>query len=363
MYMHEEMDYPAHAKLFSPSVVRSAADFIEILAGTAYNIGWWYIDRNDIAAIDAGLVPVRKYGASSDLPVWGTGDWDWRGFDPKTYTFQAPLKSQYPQSINGADGVIAGWNNPSALGWSLKDEAWGYGSDNRVQLLREPTLNAVKRGPISIVDLVRIHTEAAVTDFQARRMYPHIRRFIGSIDDPELERLLQAADAWSQAGGLLQDLDDDGFLEHSTAIAFLNAFWSPLVHIVFEPVLGADILNAAGNKNNLPAPNPSPGNANAWVSKIAAGLRDYSGEPDNQLSRNYCGATAEECRSLILAALSVATASAKASYGDDIEVWKVPATCDKGFRQINFFATGDIPPVSHIAWQNRGTYIQVTTGK
>lgn len=362
MYMHEEMDYPAHAQLFSPSVVRSAADFIEILAGTAYNIGWWYVDQNDIAGIDAGLVPIRADGASTDLPVWGTGEWDWFGFDPATYTFRTPLKSQYPQAINGPDGVIAGWNNPSALGWPLKDEAWNYGSHDRVQLLKEPSLAAISESRISIIELLKIHTRAAVTDYQAQRFYPTLREFIGTVDDRNLEQLLEASDAWSRDGGLLLDLDGDGFLEHGKAIAFLDSFWDILVRDVYQPVLGTQILQEAGRTNNLPAISPNPGEANGWVSKIVSELRSYFGYPVDQLSRNYCGITKAKCRTLIVTALSKAADAAKAQYGNDIDNWKVAATCEKGCRQIDFSPTGDMTPVAPISWQNRGTYIQVTTG-
>lgn len=362
MYMHEEMDFPAHAQLFSPSVVRSAADFIEILAGTAYNIGWWYIDQKDIAGVDAGLVPIRAKGASTDLPIWGSGEWDWRGFDAETYTFRSPLKSQYPQAINGPDGVIAGWNNPSALGWSLKDEAWNVSSHDRVQLLKEPTVAAVNERQISIVDLLKIHTEAAVTDYRAQRLYPSIREFIGSVRNRELEELLEATDVWSQEGGLLLDLDGDGFLEHSKSIAFLEAFWINLVRDIFQPVLGTEILAEAGRTNNLPPLTTTPASSGGWISKIVSELRLYMGQAGEQLSRNYCGKTKAHCRSLIVTALSRAVDAAKTQYGTDIEKWKVAATCDAGCRQIEFAPTGDMTPVSPIAWQNRGTYIQVTTG-
>jgi len=360
--MHEEMDFPAHAQLFSPSVVRSAADFIEILAGTAYNVGWWYVDEKDIAGVDAGLVPIRAKGASTDFPIWGTGEWDWLGFDAETYTFRSPLKSQYPQAINGPEGVIAGWNNPSALGWPLKDEAWNYSGYNRFQLLNEPTLAAVRESQISIIELLKIHTTAAVTDYRAQRLYPSIREFIGTVNDRELELLLEASDLWSQDGGLLVDLDGDGFLEQSKAVVFLDAFWNILVRDVFQPVLGTEILEEAGRKNNLPPMTTTPGSASSWVSKIVSEMRLSMGQPAEQLSRNYCGKTKAHCRSLIVTALSKAVEAAKMQYGTDIEKWKVAATCDEGCRQIDFHPTGDMMPLPPIAWQNRGTYIQVTTG-
>ena len=60
---------------------------------------------------------------------------------------------------------------------------------------------------------------------------------------------------------------------------------------------------------------------------------------------------------LILAALLRAADAAAATYGEDVEAWKAPV------RSINFRPTGDMAPVPPIAWQNRGTYVQVTTGR
>jgi acyl-homoserine lactone acylase PvdQ len=364
MYLHEEMDYPAHAQLFSPSVVRSAADFIEIVAGTAYNIGWWYIDTENIAGVDAGLIPVRRDGASTDLPIWGTGNWDWVGFDPRSYTFRTPLKSQYPQAINGPDGVIAGWNNHSAAGWPLKDEAWNYSGANRVQLLKEPTMAAVTRKKISIVDLVKIHTEAAITDYHAQRVYPTLRRFIGSVPDPALKELLQEADKWSREGGYRRDTDGDGYLEHGPAILLLDSFWTLLVKNAFTPLLGPEMLAGAGIANNLPSLTPGPSDANAWVMKIVAGAQGYLDPSPEPPPNNYCGKTEAVCRKLILDSLAEAYFANAETYGDVTTMWRVPATCDGGgCRQITFSPTGDMTPVQPISWQNRGTYIQVTTGE
>jgi acyl-homoserine lactone acylase PvdQ len=362
MYLHEEMDYPAHAKLFSPSVIHSASDFIETVAGTAYNIGWWYIDNENIAGVDAGLSPIRKAGASMDLPIWGTGDWDWIGFDAETYTFLKPQKSQYPQTVNGAAGILTGWNNPSAEGFTLKDETWNFSALDRVQLLKEPTITATDKGKISIVDLVKIHTEAAITDFHAQRVYPIIRQFIGSVENTELERLLKIADEWSITGGFLRDINRDGYLEHGPSVVLLEEYWTQIVNDAFRPLLGDVIFDGAGTFNNLPTTHPSPDNANAWIVKILAGVQHYLGKEIDDFSMNYCGKTAELCRDFLVLSFATAIKKIKLAQGNDITMWKVAATCDFGCRQINFFSTGNMDAIPSISWQNRGTYIQVTTG-
>ena len=362
MYLHEEMDYPAHAKLFSPSVIKSASDFIETVAGTAYNIGWWYIDHENIAGVDAGLSPMRKSGAAMDLPIWGTGDWDWIGFDAKTYKFLKPPKSQYPQAVNGEDGILTGWNNPSAEGFPIKDETWNFSIADRVQLLKQPTTAAAAKGKISIVDLVKIHTEAAITDFHAQRVYPIIREFIGTVEDTELESLLKMTDEWSSTGGFLRDTDKDGFLEHGPSIRLLDDYWKQIVNDTFDPFLGDEIFNAAGTVNNLPALSPSPDGANAWIVKILAGEENYFGNETKYFSMNYCGKTEKLCRDFLVNSFLKTIKKIKMTQGNDIRMWIVAATCDNGCRQVDFYPTGNMDPIPSISWQNRGTYIQMTTG-
>jgi hypothetical protein len=222
---------------------------------------------------------------------------------------------------------------------------------------------AVTRKKISIVDLVKIHTEAAITDYHAQRVYPTLRRFIGSIPDPALKDLLQEADKWSREGGFRRDTDGDGYLEHGPAIVLLDSFWTLLVKNAFTPLLGPEILAGAGMTNNLPSLTPGPGDANSWVIKVMAGVQAYLDPSREPPQNNYCGKTEAACRELILDSFAEAVFSNTEKYGGVTTMWRVPETCDAGCRQITFSPTGDMMPVEPISWQNRGTYIQVTTGE
>jgi hypothetical protein len=371
-YLHEEMDFPAHAQLFSPSAVRSAQDFINIVSGTAYNVGWWYIDQKDIAVVDAGRVPVRHHGASTDFPVWGTGEWDWLDFDPKAYTFRSPPADAYPHSINSPDGVLAGWNNASSMGWPVASHVWGWGT-NHVSLLKDPTVAAVENGPIDITDLVKIHTQAAITDYRAWRYYPVMRQFLGTATDPHVEALLLAADAWIKDGSFRRDQKGVGYLDHGQAIAFLDHVWQPVIKTVFEPVLGAEVLKDAGGLNNLGSLRTGPAHSNGWLDYLMMDMPSSAAPSPARgpgrrraqqvkLSRRYCGSDDVSCRALLNTALTQALHDASARYGADPARWRVPVICNDCV-QLNFPATGDAQPVPPISWQNRGTYLEVVTGR
>jgi acyl-homoserine lactone acylase PvdQ len=80
---HEEAGLPALAQVFVPSVVQSARTFIDVMARSPRQLAYYYVDGKDIAFVNPGLVPIRAVGMRPDLPAWGTGEWDWQGFDPR----------------------------------------------------------------------------------------------------------------------------------------------------------------------------------------------------------------------------------------------------------------------------------------
>src|SRR3712207_8956879 len=49
---------------------------------------WFYVDNKSVAFMQSGLYPLHARGSNVDLPFWGDGRADWRGFNPDTYTFR-----------------------------------------------------------------------------------------------------------------------------------------------------------------------------------------------------------------------------------------------------------------------------------
>ena len=80
----EESAAAVIAAFFTPSAVHSARNFLTIARHWEKPGAIFYIDRSDIAFTEPGSIPRRNPGTSGDLPIWGTGEWDWRGFSPGT---------------------------------------------------------------------------------------------------------------------------------------------------------------------------------------------------------------------------------------------------------------------------------------
>ena len=47
-----------------------------------FTFNWFYADDRDIAYFNSGDNPVRATRRQTQLPDWGTGQCDWKSFDP-----------------------------------------------------------------------------------------------------------------------------------------------------------------------------------------------------------------------------------------------------------------------------------------
>ena len=100
-YFHEADSARAFVGLNQPSKVQNAEDFQQVMNEINFTFNWFYADDRDIAYFNSGDNPVRAAGADPDLPTWGTGEYDWQGWettlqDRPTYT---PF-AEHPQVIN-----------------------------------------------------------------------------------------------------------------------------------------------------------------------------------------------------------------------------------------------------------------------
>lgn len=359
-FMQEERGLPVLSQVFAPSKVNSAADFIRLMSQMPRQLAYYYVDRHDIAFVNPGLIPLRSPEASGELPVWGTGEWDWRDFDPASHRFASIEPSDLPQLINPSSGVIAGWNNQPEPGWIIADHVWDSGPLHRVALLEEPVRALAAERPLTIADVVRIHTLAGITDGRALLFYPIVRRLLpaDAVTDPALATVLQFADDWVAAGALRQDADGDGTLEHAQAMAVLDAWWPLLTRAVAEPVLGADVIEGSGGKtNNLPPLDIGPDfGSSGWFSVLARDLRHLMGEAvARPFSTPLCGSgDINECKRLAQESLRAALDAAAEKHRQAGGAWQIPVTCD-GCLQTEYPATGDAPDLNPTLWQSRPT--------
>ena len=100
-YRHEIDSVVAYKRLNSGEVT-SPRTFQQAFGRENFAFNHFYVDKRHIAYITDGWYPRRAKGVDPSLPAWGTGEWDWQGFDPRrrlrTTLLRAAAEADRPQA-------------------------------------------------------------------------------------------------------------------------------------------------------------------------------------------------------------------------------------------------------------------------
>ncbi|HYH57949.1 MAG TPA: penicillin acylase family protein [Thermoleophilaceae bacterium] len=364
-YFHE-LESSLAFKRLNFNEVTSARGFQRTMRDINFAFNWFYADDRDIAYQTSGWYPRRAQGTHPDFPAWGTGRWDWRGFDAADYSSKRVGVKRLPRALNPKQGYLVNWNNKQAPGWRAADDYWNYGSIQRVTRLEDRMRRGIRRKrKLDLAGLTRAMELGATTDLRGWELYPWLRRVTGRGNTPETRAAIALLDAWVRAGSHRRDLDGDNVVEHGAAIAVMDEWWPLIARGIFRPVLGETAFEAIRDVHGFGGAPTADGSAfgSGWWSEVHTDLRSLVGaRVGDPLSRPYCGrGKRKRCRAILLGALAEATGAAKERYGvealADIEM---QATCDDGdlCDEISF-TTGGAVGLDDIHWQDRPTFQQI----
>ena len=324
------------------NVPRDARGFLRVASQLELTFNVLYADDRDVAQYSAGRLPIRAPGADPGLPVVGDGSHEWRGWLPA---------ARHAQVVNPAGGTLLNWNNRPAPGFAPGDDAWSWGSVQRVELLDR---GIAARRRHTLASVVGAMNRAATQDLRAVEVWPVIREVLAG-GAPPSERARAAAqqlDAWRASGSSLLDRDLDGWID-SPGAAVMDAAWPRLAEAVLAPVLGSlvDRLAALEPRDDRPGPN---GNAfgSGWYGYVDKDLRALLGKPvRGAYATRFCGGgELASCRASLWAALDAAAAELEAAQGPDPASWRADAKAAR-------IAYGFLPRTMRFA--NRPTFQQV----
>ncbi len=321
--------------------VESIDDFAAAAGKFTMSFNTFYADHEDIGYFHVGYYPVRPKGYHPSLPTWGTGRWEWKG--------RLPYARQ-PKVINPKQGWVANWNNKPAIGWENYDGI-KWGSIHRVELLQGAMHDYLDgAGKARLSDLVDVIRQAATRDARAVYLGPKMTRWGAASDSADAGRAVKLVRAWVRDGAHRLNRnwkDGDTAEDNGPAAAIFDAWYTALVHRVFDDEIGPDAYDLVA------APITDRGMR-----------RDFSSYLDNLFSkrarkgyaRNYCDDMAtpgkESCKSQVVKALEDALASLKEAQGEDVGAW----TTDAWMIEFTSLGLGSADP---IPWQNRGTHNHV----
>jgi penicillin amidase len=325
------------AAAFGRQVARMPLGFNFFYAGPGGRYG-------QIAYWHAGRYPIRPRNVDPNLPVPGTGAFDWRGFEP--------FASQ-PHVLNPPQGYLANWNNKPAVGWwsaTLGDDGvFAWGDANQVTPL-QAVVGAHQR--VTFALMAHFPEDVAYIDNPARVFLPYLERALLDTRNRQLVTIRRYLVAWNRER---DDVNRHGGYA-TPAVVFTDRFFEQLLAVVLTPELGSrEFLRLAGlddcgdppchyvSVDNLTAP--------TYKFEFAAAevvLAAFRGQTRYDFLANVGG-----WRTALLRAAERAAAQLTAQQGADVARWNEPV------EQAVFSAQGAIavPPVTPLP--NRGSYGQV----
>ncbi|MGB8651521.1 MAG: penicillin acylase family protein, partial [Mycobacteriales bacterium] len=223
--------------------VTTPQKFVATMHHYTGNENWFYVDARHIAWLQSGWFPQHAPGTDLELPILGTGQWDWKGFDPATSSFARHGDSFNPTAVDPAQGYLSSWNNKGAREWHAAPGIWSYGRVHRDELLRDPTVAAIRAGRrLTLSDVVGISGNASTQDLRGVQVLPDLLRALGPVSDPTQQRLVAALRTWVAKGAHRRDTTGKGYDDDSDAVLVFDAWWRHVVHDVYDPQLGADVV-------------------------------------------------------------------------------------------------------------------------
>jgi acyl-homoserine lactone acylase PvdQ len=361
-----------------PALTHSAKSWMTGASEVDYTFNWFYVDNRDIAYYVSGLDPVRPPDVDPNLPTWGTGGSEWRGFLPA---------AKHVHEINPPQGFFDSWNNKPAPGFSASDAEYGYGPVYRVQLLTDQIRHqfALHHGKITRANLVQAMETAATQDLDGVTIGPALLDAIRGRHEPAgVRQMLAALRVWYSTGAhRILSAPGDAQYEQAAAVAISDQLTPAVIRAIFDPVFAAGGATSGGY-NVFPmgfVNEPFNGGAHlgsaydgGWEGYTVKALDQMTGKPVAQpfgpeVTSRLCGQGGlRHCGPALDAALEATyQAMVKANNGSaDVPLWTADANTAAagltmpqydaiGFQTLGIVGQPDIP------WQNRPTFQQVVS--
>ena len=365
---HEAQSYVAFMRL-AENLPTSPQSFISAMRAYTGSENWFYVDDRNIAVLQSGWFPRHARGTNPDLPIWGTGQWDWQGFQPTTDDYARSPASANPISIDPPQGYLVNWNNALAHGWRVAAGDWSNGPVVRATMLQDLLQGALNQGPLDLAGITGMVTAPSLTaDLRGMAVWPWLHRVIGTSGGTQVQGLVSVLNSWAAGGAQRRALPGSNYVADGPAVLLMDTWWPLLVRAEFQPVVGQPLLNFISQQFNSIQPDgirDGTGNGffQGWEMDVQKDLRQVLNQPvRGRFSRTYCGGGSfSSCQSILDSTLLQAAAQLSQQYGASQSSWQLPVTCPvstpPSCDQIVPTSAGaiSIPPQP---FDNRGTFYQ-----
>ncbi len=225
----------------TPSLTTGPRSWMVGAEQVQFTFNWFYVDDKHIAYYQSGRDPIRPSDVDPNLPTWGTGAAEWRGFLPA---------AGHPHAIDPPQGFLTSWNNKPAPGFSAADDNYSFGPVQRVQSLNSEIVRqfAIHHGKLTEANLVTAMETAASADLTGRQVGPDLLAEVAKRTEPSGVRvMLTRLRAWIAAGAPRRKASPSRTqYAYAAAIAIMDELWPRLVRAVFDPLFAAGGVQTTG---------------------------------------------------------------------------------------------------------------------
>jgi acyl-homoserine lactone acylase PvdQ len=292
--------------------VHSAKDFIKAAEKTPQTFNSFYGSATESAFYTSGAIPIRPKGVNGDLPVDGSGKFEWKGF---------LAASKHPQVINPSSGYIVNWNNKPAKDFPAGDDRFGNeGGIQRVDLLRGELARTPKA---TLANVLGAANAAATEDVRIVELWPTLKAMLakGKAPSAQATQVADVLQKWHDAGGSRVDSNGDGNIDDPGA-PVLDAAWKAITDAGLCDRLGSGLCKQLeGRISRFDA--PPGGQYSGWHQYMGKDLRRELGQSVNgKYHLTYCGkGSVSRCSKELWAALASAGKTVAAKQGADPSKW------------------------------------------
>jgi len=375
-FFDELSSAPAFMEWNDPDIIHGPTDFQRSAGKETGTFNWTYVDATHVGYYMAGRLPIRNPNVNPNLPVWGTGQWDWQGFEPGDLSASDP----HPRIVDPTSGFFTNWNNKPAPDFSAADSQFAYGPVYRVQSLADRVQAVISQRKATPTDIVNAMEDAGSVDLDGAQLISQLSSALsGAVLTPAQQQVLtilqqwQADPAWagSVPGAHRRDRSGSGSYEQGNAVAIMDALYPRLAHAIFDPWLDSSQFSQLQGINPLNNP-PNPQGSSydgGWEGYLQRALRQAVNPAiANPYSQSYCGSGAlATCQVALQAALQSSIDALTAAYGTaDPTQWSCSRSntaagqCNPATDDIRFSAVG-VGTVPNMPWVNRPTFQQVVS--
>jgi acyl-homoserine lactone acylase PvdQ len=215
-----------------PRKTHSVKTWMEGASQILYTFNWFYVDNKHDGYFVSGLDPNRAKGADPNLPTWGTGSAEWRGF---------LSTRKHVHEVDPKQGFFVSWNNKPAPGFSAADDQYGYGPTYRSQMLVDALKHqiAVTHHKLTRANVVTAMETAASQDLDGLTVLPQLLKYEKGRHHPAgVTAMLQVLAHWHATGAhrLKRQTTDTQYQQHA-AVAVMDELEPNLIQAVYNRLL------------------------------------------------------------------------------------------------------------------------------